>query len=134
MRQKITLTQTTALLDLQQQFTAWRESGRVGKRIPEELWDAATDMARQVGVNRVSKAAALDYSKLKRRLNGNDITQTNKPSAATGFVQLPMDALVSTPQCVIEFAGHHGLQTMHLSGYDTATIVALAQHLAGIER
>lgn len=98
MRQKITPAQTTALRDLQQQFTTWPENGRVGKRIPEELWDAATDMARQVGVNRVSKVAALDYSKLKRRLNGSDITQTKKPSAVAGFVQLPMDAPEPRPK------------------------------------
>ncbi len=133
MAQRISSAQVVALQDLRQQFIDWRDSRRSGKRIPAELWQAATDMARQVGVNRAAKAASLDYSKLKRLLDGG-IAQTTKPAPAPDFVQLPMTHLIQTPQCVIEFAGDHGRQTMRLSGYDAATIVSLAEHLAGLAR
>jgi len=133
MAQRISSAQAVALQNLRQQFVDWRDAGRSGKRIPEELWQAATDMARQVGVNRAAKAAGLDYSKLKRLLNGG-VTPATKPGPVTGFVQLPMAHLIQNPQCVIEFAGDRGTQTMRLSGYDAATIISLAEHLAGLER
>jgi len=122
-----------ALQKLRQQFIDWRDTGRSGKRIPDKLWQAATDMARQVGVNRAAKASGLDYSKLKRPLNGG-IALTTKSATAPDFVQLPMTHLIQTPQCVIEFAGDRGTQTMRLSGYDAATIVSLAEYLAGLVR
>lgn len=131
MVQRISEAQTVALKNLQQQFIDWRKAGRTGKRIPAELWAAATEIARQVGLNRVAKTAGLDYSKLKRLMN-SAATQTAKPAAVPDFVQLPMDSLIQTPQCVIEFSGEHGTQTMRLSGYDTATIITLAQRLSGV--
>ena len=82
MVQRISSAQAVALQNLRQRFVDWRDAGRSGKRIPEELWQAATDMARQVGVNRAAKAAGLDYSKLKRRLNGG-VTQATNPGPVT---------------------------------------------------
>ncbi len=61
MGRKILRTIVPALKQLQERFTAWREAGHNGRRIPVELWEAATELAREVGVNPVCKAIGLDY-------------------------------------------------------------------------
>jgi hypothetical protein len=69
-------------------------------KLPESVWEAAVELARQHGIYRVAQALRLDYMGLKKRLNG---MVSQPPSAGrTAFVEL-----VTTPstvaECVIEF-------------------------------
>ena len=48
----------------------WREARVRGQRIPVQLWAAAVDMARQLGVQPVAKGLGVDYERLKRRVQG----------------------------------------------------------------
>jgi hypothetical protein len=87
-----------AFKQLQRRFTAWREAGRMGRRIPEELWEAAGQLARKLGVNPVSKAMGLDYTKLKQRVGKSGKPQQEiAANAAGGFVEFTVDA-VRTPK------------------------------------
>ena len=67
-------TSTTDLNDsaqfhkLARRLTHWRTSRRPGCRIPEDLWRAATRLARTHGVSPVSTALRLGYYELQRRL------------------------------------------------------------------
>jgi len=47
-------------------FERWREGRKARLPIPEALWAAAAEAAREHGVFRVSKALHLEYGKLKR--------------------------------------------------------------------
>ena len=135
MGQKISRAVAPALKELQQRFTAWREAGRIGRRIPEELWASATELARQCGVNPISKAIALDYTKLKRRLAKNDRTAKKiSPNASGAFVELTANAVAPTSECVIEFEGRCGKLTIRLTGHHPTEVVALAETLAKDER
>ncbi len=47
-------------------FTRWRKSHTGRLPIPDPLWAAAAEMARQHGVFRTAKVLSLEYGKLKR--------------------------------------------------------------------
>lgn len=118
---------------LQQRFAAWREAGRVGRRIPEELWEAATELARMLGVNPVSKAIGLDYTQLKRRVVEKS-QQEISAKATGGFVEFAVDPLIATPKCMIEFEGQRGKLTIQLTGHHPSEVVTLAETLAKAEQ
>ena len=47
-------------------FTRWRKSHTGRLPIPDPLWAAAAEMAREHGVFRTAKVLSLEYGKLKR--------------------------------------------------------------------
>ncbi|MCP4549211.1 MAG: hypothetical protein GY835_22385, partial [bacterium] len=55
------------LSDVRRQFERWRKGRRRGTRIPEDLWQAAADVGRQVGVSKTAQELRLDYYTLRRR-------------------------------------------------------------------
>lgn len=89
------------------QFEVWR-SGRARKSpIPDKLWSAAINTARQEGVNRTAQQLHLDAGKLKRLLvaaDGRGCRAARKPR----FVELIGPAPASTPECLIEFESASG--------------------------
>jgi len=56
------------LQSVAQRLQTWRTSRTRGRRIPDELWHAAADLARVAGLSRTSAALKLSYYDLKRRL------------------------------------------------------------------
>jgi len=124
------------LEELQRRFAAWRSAGAKGRRIPEALWEAAAVAARELGVNRVSRAIGLDYTRLKRRVLGDGAPQAEASATATGpvFVELPLDSVAQLPECVVEFEGVRGRFTIRLAGHNPADVVALAEALSRPER
>ena len=97
MGQRVSQPVSPVLEELQGRFATWRSTGRKGERIPEALWEAAAVAARELGVNRVSRAAGLDYTRLKRRVAGSGAPQAETSPTATGpvFVELPTDSVAS---------------------------------------
>ena len=84
------------------QFEVWR-SGRARKSpIPDKLWSAAINAARQEGVNRTAQQLHLDAGKLKRLLVAADGRRRRAPRQPR-FVELIAPAPASTPECLIEF-------------------------------
>lgn len=45
----------------------WREAGRPGKRMPEELWGAAVELAHEHGAYRIASELGVSYQALKQR-------------------------------------------------------------------
>lgn len=73
----------TDLKQLKQQLVAWRR-GRGGvRRIPDEVWESASELARVHGAGRVGRTLHLDYYKLRERLR----TRRDKGGGAT-FVEV----------------------------------------------
>ncbi|MCH8177900.1 MAG: hypothetical protein IIC09_06865 [Proteobacteria bacterium] len=133
MRRVISKRVAPAFKQLHRRFAAWREAGRMGRKIPEELWEAATELARKLGVNPVSKAIGLDYTQLKRRVVGNSQQQI-ATNATGGFVEFAVDPMPATPKCMIEFEGQRGKLTIQLTGHQPSEVVTLADTLAKSER
>jgi hypothetical protein len=56
------------LQELGGRMEGWRNSHTPRRRLPEELWQAAVEVARQEGIYQTARALRLDYANLKRRI------------------------------------------------------------------
>ena len=86
-----------AILQLQRQLEQFRSTQPRRTKLPESLWQAAVELARQHGVYPVAHPLRLDYTGLKKRLGGVPILRrkATKPT----FVEL----IAPQEECVIEF-------------------------------
>ena len=60
-----------AILQLQRQLEQFRSSQPGRTKLPESLWQAAVELARQHGIYTVAHPLRLDYTRLKQRLSGD---------------------------------------------------------------
>lgn len=117
---------------LRLEIQAWRQSRPPGQRMPEPLWEAATQLAKEYGVAPVQGILRIDYRGLENRATGaRPKASTKTPTAAkhATFVELP--ALV-TPRRVehttIELEDGAGRKlTVKVSGGDLSEVLPLAQ-------
>lgn len=75
------------LATLAQRFEAWRAARQRGQRIPAELWQAATDLARSHGLNPTAAALKLSYHALQHRLMAGRAPRRGRPGLPA-FVEL----------------------------------------------
>jgi len=92
------------IAQLQHQLEQIRSTQPPRSRLPESVWAAAVELARQHGIYRVAHSLRLDYMGLKKRLNG--MTSVQKSSTKTAFVELTPPSTI--PECVIEFESAGG--------------------------
>jgi hypothetical protein len=104
-------------------FEEWRKNRQGKSPIPDELWSAASELARKDGVSRTAAELHLDGGKLKRLMGGE--TASAKPVPA--FMELLTPRPVSIPECTIELEGRRGTIRIQLRG-------ASASDLAGLSR
>ena len=70
MNDKSTVLIPEPIVQLQRQLDQFRSAPPHRAKIPEGLWQAAVDLARQHGLYAVAHPLRLDYVGLKRRLEG----------------------------------------------------------------
>jgi hypothetical protein len=92
------------IAQLQRQLEQIRSTQPRRSRLPESLWSAAVELARQYGIYQVAHTLRLDYMGLKKRLNG--VTNVGKNASKTAFVELVPPPTI--PECVIEFESASG--------------------------
>lgn len=80
---------------VQRQFDVWRNQPRRGRKIPQELWDAAARLCLRYSVLKVSRALRLGYNELKER--AQSISQL---ATASPFVEL--GGLLPTTEMVVD--------------------------------
>jgi len=86
------------LQPLVQRLKAWRATRVPGQRIPEELWQAAAELARVHGLSRTATALQLSYYDLQRRLSGGRVPRRRRVPV-THFVELaPPTAPAGLPE------------------------------------
>ena len=95
------------IVQLQRQFDQFRSAQPHRAKIPESLWQAAEELARQHGLYAVAHPLRLDYVRLKRRLEGGSKRGEKKKVASPGFVEL-IAAQPAAADCVIEFESNSG--------------------------
>jgi hypothetical protein len=102
------------ILRLQKQLDEFRATHRVRTKLPDSLWQAATELARQYGVYAVAHPLRLDHSGLSRRVHPGPRApkvRRQQPKANT-FVELVSAAAPAPPgcgdACVIEFESAQG--------------------------
>jgi hypothetical protein len=91
---------------LQRQLEQFRSAQPGRTKLPESLWQAAVELARQHGVYPVAHPLRLDYTKLKERLGGSS-TSRRKPGKPA-FVELVAPSRAQLEECVIEFESSGG--------------------------
>ena len=95
-----------AILQLQRQLDQFRSTQPRRTKLPESLWQAAVELARQHGIYPVAHPLRLDYMGLKKRLGGVPIVRrkTSKPA----FVELITPPATPPEECVVEFESFRG--------------------------
>src|ERR1035438_141400 len=90
-----------AIVQLQRQLDQFRSTRPRRTKLPEPLWQAAVELARQHGIHAVAHQLRLDYTRLKQRVEG--IPSRPRNPATPAFVELIGSGAATLPECVIEF-------------------------------
>ena len=91
---------------LQRQLEQFRSTQPGRTKLPESLWQAAVELARQHGVDRVAHPLRLDCTRLKKRLSGSPTIRRKATKPA--FVELVAPSCAQLEECVIEFESSGG--------------------------
>ena len=91
---------------LQRQLEQFRSAQPGRTKLPESLWQAAAELARQHGVYPVAHPLRLDYTRLKKLLGGSPIPRRKATKPA--FVELVAPCRAHLEEYVIEFESSGG--------------------------
>ena len=121
MIRKSRLVQSSLRLEkVRERFARWRQARAPRARIPERLWSAAVERARECGLNRTARALHLDYYSLKKRLASGDgegmtlrgrsasVKRVRRGALRQAFVEVPTLDLFARPA----LAAHGPLDTV----------------------
>ena len=106
MNRKSTLPIPEAIVQLQRQLDQFRSTQPRRTKLPESLWQAAVELARQYGIYPVAHPLRLDYMGLKKRLGAVPILRRKATKPA--FVELIAPHATPLEECVIEFDAPSG--------------------------
>jgi hypothetical protein len=123
---------------LRQRFEEFRSGNRPRARLPEELWNAAAEIAGRRGVGLTVRTLRLDVNNLKRRMGqpvapaGRRPRRQKTPAAAPAkFVEFVVPAPAAS-SCVVEVeSARGGKLRMELKGLGTSEIAQLLHAFAG---
>jgi hypothetical protein len=113
-------------------FARWRKSHAGRLPIPQPLWAAAAEVARENGVFRTAKVLSLEYGKLKRLATeshpaGRRTARLSAPPAA--FVELLTPGTGGGMECLIELEGPRGKMRIQWKGNSTPDLAGLSRVL-----
>ena len=106
MNRKITPPIPEAIVQLQRQLDQFRSTQPRRTKLPESLWQAAVELARQHGIYPVAHPLRLDYMGLKKRLAGVPIVR--RKAGKPAFVELITPPATPPEECVIELESLRG--------------------------
>ena len=76
------------VVEVRSKIEKWRKTRKKRTTMPENLWSAASALARDHGVNPISRALGLSYESLKRHVVSLSRDNGEHLSGEHGFVQL----------------------------------------------
>jgi hypothetical protein len=94
------------IAQLQRRFDEFRSTQPHRTKLPETLWQAAVELAREHGLHPVAHPLRLDYMGLKKRLEA--VPGPQKKEAAPAFVELIASHPATISECVVEFESSTG--------------------------
>ena len=94
------------IAQLQHQLNEYRSTQPRRRKLPESLWQAAVELAREHGVYSVAHPLRLDYMGLKKRLGG--VSRLRRKASKPAFVELIAPQVARLQECVIEFESVRG--------------------------
>ena len=105
----------------------WRSRRKARERIPQTLWAAAGELAREHAVNPVSRALRLEFRQLKRAAATAGSNEHKR--AAPAFVELVAPQASAAQECVLELESPRGKLRMELKGTTTAELAGISRTL-----
>jgi hypothetical protein len=90
-----------AIVQLQRQVDQFRNTQPQRTKLPEPLWQAAVELARQHGIYPVAHPLRLDYMGLKRRLGG--VPALRRKASKPTFVELTAPHAAPLAEYAIDF-------------------------------
>ncbi len=105
MNRNITPPIPEAIVQLQRQLDQFRSTQARRTKLPEPLWQAGVELARQHGIYPVAHPLRLDYMGLKKRLGG---VPSRRKATKPAFVELITPHATPLEECVIEFDAPSG--------------------------
>ena len=109
-------------------FERWRNGHKARLPIPEALWVAAAEAAREHGVFRASKALRLEYGKLKQMVEAGP-TPARPTMASATFWELAPPQAGGLGECLIELEGPHGKMRVQWKGTPAPDLARLSRVL-----
>src|ERR1700732_2917549 len=94
------------IAELQRQLDEFRSTQPGRRKLPESLWQAAVELAREHGVYSVAHPLRLDYMGLKKRRGG--VSRLRQKASKPAFVELIAPQAGTLKECVIEFESVRG--------------------------
>jgi len=94
------------IAQLQRRLDELRSTRPHRTKLPEAVWQAAVELAREHGVYSVAHPLGLDYTQLKKRLEG--AVGSPRQAAAPAFVELIASHPAAMSECLIEFESSIG--------------------------
>lgn len=135
--QPFTAEQSAALQKAQQLFENWRENKTGRSRIPDNLWQAATDLHHTQGmtINKIARGLRLNHTALKEKICDRNHPAAIDPSAddeSTMFIEVAPPPECS--DCVIEMENPTGVKMrICFRGRADPTVISLGKYLlAGV--
>jgi len=105
----------------------WRSERKGRERIPEALWTAAGELAREHGVNQVSQVLHLEFNHLKRVAEAGGANGRTRPAPA--FVELIAPQTSAERGCVLQLEGRRGKLRIELKGMAAAEVADIGRSL-----
>ena len=105
----------------------WRSQRKGRERIPEALWTAAGELAREHGVNQVSQVLHLEFNHLKRVAEAGEAN--GRKAATPAFVELITPQTSAERECVFQLEGRRGKLWIELKGMTTAELADISRSL-----
>lgn len=110
-------TATVQLGAVERKVSSWRKRhGGRGRRIPEELWSAAADVAAVAGVKETARVLGVDRERLMRRVVARPSNSWDRPAPAQpvvsspAFVEVDARGVFSRGKTVVRLTGRDGEQ------------------------
>ena len=101
MNRKSTPPIAEAIVQLQRQLDQFRSTQPRRTKLPEPLWQAAVELAREHCIYSVAHPLRLDYMGLKKRLGG--IPTVRRTATKPAFVELTAPQATPLEECAIDF-------------------------------
>ena len=125
------------LENVRRRFEDWRRTRTVRTRIPEPLWAAAVEMAKEYGIHRTAKILRIGYYGLKKRVEVEAPSSFSadvppEGSVAT-FLELAAPVATGVAECILELEDGHGAKMrVHLKGVEAPDLAALSRSFWGV--
>lgn len=96
------------LEQVREELATWRAAPGKQPKIPDSVWCGAVRVAKRHGLNPVCKALGLDYSCLKKRVDGPGRPRGRKPGVLPAFVEVKPETPLADLACVVEMEKGNG--------------------------